>query len=88
MSKRKPAAKSAPSSDTPVKESVSLGSLNDPDTFQGFTTHDLISGLHGVCMVLDSEIVGTELEDRAGTMNGLAMAAKVLSSILHNEVHS
>ncbi len=88
MSKRKPAAKSAPSSGAPIKESIRLGSLTDPDAFQGFTTHDLISGLHGVCMVLDSEIVGTGLEDRAATMNGLAMAATVLSSILHNEVHS
>jgi hypothetical protein len=67
---------------------VSLGTLNDPDRFQGFTTHDLISGLHGVCAVLDSEIVGTELEYREGTICDLAIAAKVLSAILRTEVHS
>jgi len=68
---------------------VSLGGLTDPHTFDGFTTHDLISGLHGVCVAIDYAIVdGVEFEDHRGTMCGLAMAAKVLSSILHTEVHS
>jgi hypothetical protein len=68
---------------------VSLGSLNDPDTFKGFTTHDLISGLHGVCVVIDSAIVdGTTFHNHLGTMACLAMAAKALSAILHTEVHS
>jgi hypothetical protein len=31
---------------------------------------------------------GAKFEDHHGTMCGLAMAAKVLSSILHTEVHS
>jgi hypothetical protein len=63
---------------------VSLGTLNDPDTFRGFTAHDLISGLHGVCVAIDSAIVdGAEFENHHDTMCGLAQAAKVLSSILH-----
>ncbi|MDB6083719.1 MAG: hypothetical protein JWN43_1600 [Gammaproteobacteria bacterium] len=68
---------------------VSLGSLADPDTFRGFTTHDLISALHGVCVVLDSAIVdGAEFENHHNTMCGLAQAGKVLSSILNIELHS
>lgn len=71
------------------KPNVSLGGLDDPDSFQGFTTHDVISGLHGVCVVLDSALVdGTEFEDHQRTLCGLAMAAKVLSAMLQKEVHS
>jgi hypothetical protein len=68
---------------------VSLGGLTDPDTFNGFTMHDLISGLHGVCVAIDSAIVdGAQFEDHRDTMCGLAQAAKVLSSILNTQVHS
>jgi len=68
---------------------VGLGGLTDPDTFKGFTTHDLISGLHGVCVVIDSVLVDrAEFEDHINTMAGLAQAAKVLSSILNTEAHS
>jgi len=67
---------------------VSLGRLTEPHTFNGFTTHDLISGLHGVCAVIDSALVdGTEFEDHTRTMADLAIAAKVLSSILNTEAH-
>jgi hypothetical protein len=68
---------------------IRLGGLTDPDTFQGFTTHDLISGLHGVCVAIDHGIVnGATFEAHAETMSGLAQAAKVLSSILRTEVNS
>ena len=68
---------------------VSLGSLNDRNTFQGFTVHDIIAGLHGVCVVLDSAIVdGAEFERHLDTMCGLAQAAKVLSTILDTEANS
>lgn len=68
---------------------VDLGSLNDPATFRGYATHDLISGLHGICVVLDNALVdNAEFENHHGTMCDLAIAAKVLSSILYNEVHS
>lgn len=68
---------------------VNLGALNDPDTFRGFTVHDVISGLHGVCVAIDSAIVDrAEFEDHENTMCGLAQAAKVLSSMLHTQVHS
>ena len=68
---------------------VLLGALDDPTTFQGFTVHDLISGLHGVCVTIDNAIVdGAEFESHRDTMCGLAQAAKVFSSILNTAVHS
>jgi len=70
-------------------ETVSLGTLTEPGIFQGFTTHDLISGLHGVCVVLDNALVdNVEFERHEYTLADLAIAAKVLSSILNKEVHS
>jgi hypothetical protein len=84
-----------PSSAQPIRgpkrnsKMVSLGGLTDEGTFQGFTTHDLISALHGVCVVLDNALVDqVEFERHDHTMASLAQAAKVLSSILNKEVHS
>ena len=79
--------------DTPRRakrnSTVSLGALNDPDTFRGFTAHDVISGLHGVCVAIDHGIVyGAKFENHQETMSGLAQAAKVLSSILHTQGNS
>ena len=81
---------------SPLPSSVALiGSntasmrLTDPGAFDGFTSHDLISGLHGVCVAIDSAIVdGTEFENHHATMCGLAQAAKVLSAILNTQMHS
>lgn len=85
MSKTTP-ANGAPA---PQDHDVSLGSLTDRRTFKGFTVHDLIAGLHGVCVVMDKTLVdGAEFEDHKSTMCGLAQAAKVLSSILDNEACS
>lgn len=84
-------ADAAPNAPARVKRAakVSLGALNEPDTFKGFTAHDLVSGLHAVCVVIDSAIVdGAKFESHEDTMCGLAQAAKVLSAILNTEVHS
>jgi hypothetical protein len=91
MSNDNPAAPAPHAADSVTDEqlSVSLGALNDPDTFHGFDVHDLIGGLHAVCVIIDHAIVdNAKFPDHNSTMGGLAQAAKVLSAILNREAHS
>jgi hypothetical protein len=57
--------------------------LAESDEFDGFSALDLVSGLHGVCTALD-ELDGSErsLDQYAE----LSTAAKILSSIVQNQV--
>jgi hypothetical protein len=57
--------------------------LVESGEFDGYSTLDLVNGLHGVCNALD------QLEGSAQSLDQVAelsMAAKVLSSILQNRV--
>jgi hypothetical protein len=57
--------------------------LLQSDEFDGFSTLDLVNGLHGVCEALDS-LPGAERSIEQYCE--LSMAAKTLSSILQHRV--
>ena len=59
--------------------------LRDSDEFDGYSTRDVINGLHGVCCTLD-EAIGSQSCRDINYLADLSMAAKVLSSIVANRV--
>jgi hypothetical protein len=60
--------------------------LFESDEFDGFTTQDLINGLHGVCAALDTLMVDYPRDTETATE--LSIASKILSSILRRRVAS
>jgi hypothetical protein len=59
--------------------------LSASDDGEGFGTLDVVNGLHGVCLALDAEAASHSCSD-INYVADLAMAARVLSSILQNRV--
>lgn len=59
--------------------------LCDSDEYDGYSTLDVVNGLHGVCCAIDAEAASNGCRDVDYVAN-LSMAAKVLSSILANRV--
>jgi hypothetical protein len=57
--------------------------LSESDEFDGYSTLDVVNGLHGVCLALD-QLPGSE--DSIIQYGELGMAAKILSAILANRV--
>ncbi len=57
--------------------------LRASEDSEGFTTTDLINGLHGVCVALDDAIVNRFDGNNA---QYLAQAAKVLSTMVRDRV--
>jgi hypothetical protein len=51
---------------------------------EGFTTLDLVAGLHGVCEALDDQVGTCSLD--FGAVQRLSMAARVLSSMVNDRV--
>lgn len=60
--------------------------LFESDEYDGFKTHDLINGLHGICEALDILMVDYPGHQEATVE--LSIAAKILSSILQGRVAS
>lgn len=59
--------------------------LCESDEHDGYSTLDVVNGLHGVCCAIDAEAASNSCRDIDYVAN-LAMAAKVLSSTLANRV--
>lgn len=59
--------------------------LFESGEFEGFSTENVLDGLHGVCVALDQLDMTTSDPDLASE---LAIAARVLSSILQRRVAS
>ena len=59
--------------------------LCESDDSEGFTTLDLVNGLHGVCCAIDQEAASNGCQD-TNYVARLSMAAKVLSSIVASRV--
>jgi hypothetical protein len=55
--------------------------LRESDEFDGYSTLDVVNGLHGVCLALD-----ICADNRDVNRDELAIAARVLSSILQRRV--
>ena len=59
--------------------------LFESGEFEGFSTQDVVNGLHGVCLALEHLTVDYSERDLAAE---LSIAAKILSSIVQRRVAS